>query len=448
MQMKHGNILLENFTSIFEKAETIHCRLALYKNIEGGPEWRAFRIFLDLSPEETTYESSNYNYGKVVFACGNIEPIEVVRWFQENQVAKFCGYEFKIDDLRDQVEWSRYSSHRRSIGFNRVPAYNSSFPFTIYSLKFKDDHFVNLKQVIDTREALIKSGCQSFTDYYTGLAHILHQVGKKNEDDPYQPEIIVRIVHKDAWLEKVFLGVNRVAVTVQGNQLEGTQLTVGGSGLLQERVLEIHVTQVFDLKHSNDRVWVLLTKDEEWLGERDLDLRYDRGQFLWENIDVTPDNIKDQISEWITAGESYAVEYKRQLSKAEDSVLKTIVAFANGQGGVLLLGVDDDQTICGVEKEFPQNTFDRYTSQITSLIHDKLMPVPDYQISRSVIQEHTIVAIQVFEGTEPPYTTRKNGSSIVYVRRNASTYPATPSEIREISLKALPPQSSGFDFIR
>lgn len=57
-----------------------------------------------------------------------------------------------------------------------------------------------------------------------------------------------------------------------------------------------------------------------------------------------------ELKELILNGESSTLEFKRKIS-SESKIAKEISAFANTIGGVLLIGVDDDGTIYGVESE-------------------------------------------------------------------------------------------------
>ncbi len=52
----------------------------------------------------------------------------------------------------------------------------------------------------------------------------------------------------------------------------------------------------------------------------------------------------------IAEGESSIVEFKRKASSPE-KVAKEICAFANSKGGFLIIGVDDDRKVVGVESE-------------------------------------------------------------------------------------------------
>lgn len=60
-------------------------------------------------------------------------------------------------------------------------------------------------------------------------------------------------------------------------------------------------------------------------------------------------NIKE-FKELIAGGESSTVEFKRKISTPE-KIAKEIVAFTNTKGGYLIVGVDDDGTIYGIESE-------------------------------------------------------------------------------------------------
>ena len=73
---------------------------------------------------------------------------------------------------------------------------------------------------------------------------------------------------------------------------------------------------------------------------------------------IAPATIEDLIDE----GESDELEFKSTLrwdikegavnKKLEEVILKTVAAFANSQGGTLLIGVDDQGTILGLEQDY------------------------------------------------------------------------------------------------
>lgn len=83
----------------------------------------------------------------------------------------------------------------------------------------------------------------------------------------------------------------------------------------------------------------------------------------------------------IQVGESARLEFKstlrwsiyakRILKEIEQTALKTIVAFLNSDGGTLLIGVEDDKNILGIElDQFPNE--DKYLLHFANLINDRI----------------------------------------------------------------------------
>ena len=56
------------------------------------------------------------------------------------------------------------------------------------------------------------------------------------------------------------------------------------------------------------------------------------------------------LTEKIYLGEHSTIELKRELPH-RDSLGDEIAAFANGNGGVILIGVDDDSEIVGIHRQ-------------------------------------------------------------------------------------------------
>lgn len=80
----------------------------------------------------------------------------------------------------------------------------------------------------------------------------------------------------------------------------------------------------------------------------------------------------------IFSGESKNIEYKVTLPDKSEKYMKTIVAFANTQGGKLIVGVDDKtHEIVGVENEILFQLMDG----IANAVSDSCMPqiIPDIE---------------------------------------------------------------------
>ena len=78
------------------------------------------------------------------------------------------------------------------------------------------------------------------------------------------------------------------------------------------------------------------------------------------------------------SGESKSIEYKVTLPDKSEKYMKTIVAFANTQGGKLIVGVDDKtHEIVGLENEILFQLMDG----IANAVSDSCMPqiIPDIE---------------------------------------------------------------------
>ena len=94
-----------------------------------------------------------------------------------------------------------------------------------------------------------------------------------------------------------------------------------------------------------------------------------------------PISLEDMIAE----GESDELEFKSTLrwdlkegivsKKLEEVVLKTVAAFANSQGGTLLIGVDDERQIVGLEHDYfslGEADRDKFELHLRNLLNQQL----------------------------------------------------------------------------
>ena len=58
-----------------------------------------------------------------------------------------------------------------------------------------------------------------------------------------------------------------------------------------------------------------------------------------------------KIQKILKQPENKSLEFKKEIPKNRQNLLKTVVAFANGSGGHIYVGVNDDRTITGIKEE-------------------------------------------------------------------------------------------------
>lgn len=122
------------------------------------------------------------------------------------------------------------------------------------------------------------------------------------------------------------------------------------------------------------------------------------------------------------AFETENIEFKLQFT---DELYKEVIAFANTDGGVIYIGIDNDGNAVGID-----NVDENYT-RITNGIRDAIMPDVTMFV-KYTIQENRVVRITVGEGSYKPYYLKAKGlkPSGVFVRQGTSSVSASPEQIR------------------
>lgn len=122
--------------------------------------------------------------------------------------------------------------------------------------------------------------------------------------------------------------------------------------------------------------------------------------------------------------ESERIEYKSQMT---DDVYKEVIAFANTDGGIIYIGIDDKGNLVGV------NDVDDTYTRLTNGIRDAVQPDVTLFV-RYVLQEKKVLQVEVGEGSCKPYYLRSKGMKPcgVYVRQGASSVQASPDQIRRM----------------
>ena len=122
--------------------------------------------------------------------------------------------------------------------------------------------------------------------------------------------------------------------------------------------------------------------------------------------------------------ETENIEFKSQFT---EEIYKEIIAFANTDGGIVYVGIDNEGNAIGL------TDVDSEYTRITNGIRDAIMPDVTMCV-KFTIQDNKVVRITVNEGTNKPYYLKSKGlkPSGVYVRQGTSSVPASPNQIRQM----------------
>lgn len=148
-------------------------------------------------------------------------------------------------------------------------------------------------------------------------------------------------------------------------------------------------------------------------------------------------NVVDYLG-LISKGESPKLEFKSTLRVdvktnkpekfIEHSAFKTLAAFLNSDGGTLLIGVEDNKNILGLDLDF--NSFskpdklDEFQKHFDNLIHKSLGNRFQryFEIDFPEVDGKTICSVTIKEkSSEPVYVVDETGAEKFFIRRQAST---------------------------
>ena len=119
--------------------------------------------------------------------------------------------------------------------------------------------------------------------------------------------------------------------------------------------------------------------------------------------------LKSDLLELIQQGEGAKLEFKRDDVRPE-ALAKEIVAFSNMNGGQILLGVEDDKKISGIQKENLQEWL------MDTVIRKYLYPsiMPDYE--EVVFEKKKVAVVTIPQGNAKPYVLKHNDREDIFMR--------------------------------
>ncbi|WP_113661266.1 AlbA family DNA-binding domain-containing protein [Pedobacter nanyangensis] len=116
------------------------------------------------------------------------------------------------------------------------------------------------------------------------------------------------------------------------------------------------------------------------------------------------------IKRLILEGENVSLDFKKTISNAE-KIAKTLVAFANNQGGRLLIGIADDGSVKGVKAEEEEKYM------ITKAAHQLCRPAIEPRFEEYLVDDKLVLVAEILKSdTKPHYALDEQGKWWVYFR--------------------------------
>lgn len=127
----------------------------------------------------------------------------------------------------------------------------------------------------------------------------------------------------------------------------------------------------------------------------------------------------DYIHTLIAEGEHQQQDFKFEISDAR-KIAKTLSAFANTDGGRLLIGVKDNGRIAGVRSEE-----EKYMIEAAAQLY--CIPEIDYTLQTYIVEGKQVLVATIEESPHKPvYAKDENGKALAYLRIKDENILATP----------------------
>ncbi|MFI5220060.1 MAG: helix-turn-helix domain-containing protein [Bacteroidia bacterium] len=105
--------------------------------------------------------------------------------------------------------------------------------------------------------------------------------------------------------------------------------------------------------------------------------------------------ISTRLQRLIETGENEMLDFKKEITDV-NKIAKTIVSFANHKGGTILVGVNDDKTLHGVNAEEEKHMLNRAAELYCN-------PQIEIEMSEHAVGKKSILEVVIPSGTQKPY---------------------------------------------
>jgi len=132
-----------------------------------------------------------------------------------------------------------------------------------------------------------------------------------------------------------------------------------------------------------------------------------------------------ELIERISNGEDSYTQFKENITN-NDKLAEELVAFSNSKGGVLIIGVSDNNDIVGLSDD----DIRRLNQLIGNVINSNITP-PIYPITeiKKIEDKKLLLLVTIVEGSNKPYSTNKG---IYLTKAGSDKRKVSPEELRRL----------------
>ncbi|HCA57823.1 MAG TPA: hypothetical protein DEP46_07575 [Blastocatellia bacterium] len=296
------------------------------------------------------------------------------------------------------------------------------YPFSVHRISFAErDHRPN------EFDPLISAILPSFENLKAAVLHYIYDLVSDREFSVIN-DLTLQLHEKDCWISKISLHPTAITVDVKGTNVSGARLEVRMDRDHFEKRINRSVRNVFTLtKGLGDKLWIVVSRKGKWIDYHETNLKYRSYSGNKEDQLISYLDKRLELEAIVARGEGETTEFKFEVSETTETtnLMRSVCAFANTDGGVIVVGVEDRTgRIVGIK-----GNVNREKDRLTQIIRGNLTHSPRIKIDRHELAEVSVLVVEVTKGENPPYGIKRDKPSY-YVRRGATNVAASPEEMR------------------
>lgn len=412
----YGSTTLELLGNELRRHSLITVHVAIDRRANDG---FVRRILFDSDPAGEP-RSRRWRYGVLDLISGQISGRVAARWLRpSSKSAVLAGVRFALPPFLPNVQW-RWNPSHSSWGDVVVPR-----PHVAYELGWPADGGAGGWNQFGP---VISDAAPSYLDAAGAVADFFDGADATRYSPPFD-QAVIRIVEDDGWIDNVHVAPTVMRLQVRGTRTAGARLELNSPSekaaqmLSGEEVVEFPIPGGIPSGAS-----AILSQSGRLLDQRRLGPP-------WGSYGVTfePPPLSDRVEIIVAGGEGPEAEFKVRLPATDGERKKlaaTVAAFANGGGGTIVYGVEND-TLTAIGVDVTQESLD----SLQRVIRNRLEPQPEVTIEKVATRGVTVIAVTVSQGSATPYGINPDAIEI-YVRRGANTVRAHREEV--VALAAPP----------
>jgi predicted HTH transcriptional regulator len=140
----------------------------------------------------------------------------------------------------------------------------------------------------------------------------------------------------------------------------------------------------------------------------------------------------------VKTGEGTYLEFKRLISTPE-KIARELAAFANTRGGTMLIGVDDDKKLVGIDSYYEQEFL------LDKAINYCCIPPLPVEIETVAYKDREIIIVHVKEAETKPIYVEQDGKKSVYIREKDKSVQAS-REVERVLINATSKSGITFEY--